>query len=363
MIEAISGKIAFVMERQAFFANQSEDPRLKETLGSFADDIPNRRLRLPTEQDLAELARFVEDNPLVSGNDLVLTRNQDEQKPKQKKAGWEPILSEPDPENQRFIVTYSGPYAQRLEIHRERAERLIDVGALDGKIIITDLVEDRNRSISGVNPDGSVSARRNLFWGQKPTAETESEDQKYLVLSTPDGWRVEISGQRILEGFTKKKSKKSLDERFATSFNEALGTALINIFRREKLTSEKDKTFWNRVAIGLLPASVTIMSAVQIFSQVGFKYPEMQVQADLLTYIHYNWLVNGMAYLMKIYTGFERINGFLRPEMRETETFYEKFIGLLYAALPSVEIDRYLRGLMFLNFKGRNMVRLVPQER
>lgn len=147
--------------------------------------------------------------------------------PKTAKDGpWEPFLNEPDSENQRFIVTYSGPYAQRLEINRKNAERLMEVAALDGKIVVTDLVPERGRSISGVNPDGSVSAKRRLFWGERFPTSVDEESKYSRITLIPEGWRVEIAGQKILEDLIERKSNKQLDRRFVIGFNGELKSAI-----------------------------------------------------------------------------------------------------------------------------------------
>src|SRR3990167_2727247 len=100
---------------------------------------------------------------------------------------WEPFNLDPfnlDPHpSQNFINLYGGPFSQQMELNRKNAERLLDVAAIEGKVILADKPMNRSRSIAGVNSDGSVTGRRRLFYGERIEDEDKSQS---LVKSFPE---------------------------------------------------------------------------------------------------------------------------------------------------------------------------------
>ena len=111
----------------------------------------------------------------------------------------------------------------------------MQAAGIEGKVILADKPMDKSRSIAGVNPDGSIAGRRRLSWGEKIQDENKSQS---LVKSIPQGWRIEIPGQDIMEELSRKESKKPL--------NKGSSQDLINPENssgrsdsKKKLTSEK----------------------------------------------------------------------------------------------------------------------------
>ena len=280
---------------------------------------------------------------LLAAFDDEISRQNPDLKGSGKKNDWEPFLNELN-EDQRVIVTYIGPYAQRLEINRKNAQRLIEVAALDGKIVVGDLVPDRNRSISGVNPDGSVTAGRRVFFGHKLGLPTEQEEKgEYRqVTSTPEGWRIEVAGQRILEDLAETESKVPLEERFLGRFKKEVRDSLSYILFEDKLSL---KTFPARsrfvvTIIQPLIGSTNLINGLQ----------PLDAMAIPLTFATWGAVNLTGRYLVK-HDGLSEY-----PWRRSLRSIYE-------VIMPPVEIDRYLRGLAFLNLKGRNLIRLAVPKR
>jgi|SRR3989344_3256598 len=242
---------------------------------------------------------------------------------------WEPFNTEPS-FNDRFINLYGGPFSQQMELNRKNAERLLDVAAIEGKVILADKPMNRSRSIAGVNSDGSVTGRRRLFYGERIEDEDKSQS---LVKSFPEGWRVEIPGQEILEELSRKGSEKPLNKRFASRFNQQLRQALSEIIIKEKLSAEKNPYFANNLLTSLL--APTIAAGWSAFGEFTLLEDISLIGPVLLSYGIVNFLAR-----------------FLNDERcRSLRSFYE-FL------MPLIEIDRVARGLLFANLKGRNLVRL-----
>lgn len=246
------------------------------------------------------------------------------------KTDWEPFNTEPTSE-QRFINLYGGVYSAQMELNRIKAEGLIRVAAIEGNIVLTSLSASRTRSIE-VNPDGSVTAKRRLFWGEKPVEDKENPYCK--VTSIPEGWRIEICDQRILDELLEKFAGEKLQKKFVATFNQFLRAGIWQALRKEKLTSVKDKEIGLKYTVeGLIVGSAPIfaLSGGYNIADVGF-FPGFFIAHDLINII--------VIVQKRGNRGRKTLN------------------SLIDYFMPFVEIDRVLRGSAYLNLKGRNLVRL-----
>ena len=250
---------------------------------------------------------------------------------KQKPNPWEPFNLEPHP-SQNFVNLYGGPYSQQMELNRANAERLLEVAGIEGKVILADRPMDRSRSVAGVNPDGSVTGRRKLFWGEKIEEEDKSQS---LVKSIPEGWRIEIPGQEILDELSRQENKKPLDQRFASGFNQIIRDSLMKIMFREKLTPDGGNSYKIRAACTI--ASLSLVIPLGIAYKFGNLTPAF-IALDVGSIFYMNFLAN---------LGIGRLWGLWSK--RSTEE------GILFP----IELDRYLRGIAFMKNKGRNLIRLA----
>jgi len=248
--------------------------------------------------------------------------------------GFEPFLTDPQPDTQRFINIYGGNYSQQMELNRLSVEELMRVGAYKGQIILTSLPPLRKRSLD-INADGSATAKRRLFWGEK--VEDEETIRPYQVLPIPQGWRVEINDQEILDDLTRQESRKPLEKRFVAEFNRNLRSALFEILRKEK-TGNRDTMFKLRIFATFLPL-------VAVFP----------VLSDGLTADDTLWII-GSCVSNYVFVNMLGIFSHNNPTVnfRNLESPYEIF-------MPQLEIDRWARGAAYLTLKGRNLARLSPQ--
>lgn len=276
-------------------------------------------LRQESTQEAVSMKEFTIFNRRSKGQDRKLGQN-----------GRVPFLDEPEPSQQKFVNLYGGPFAAQMQLNRNNAERLIKVAGIEGKIIMTDLPIDRRYSITGVNSDGSVTGRKGLFWGEKLEDERSPEA---LVKPIPEGWRIEIAGQEILDGLVRQRSQKPLDRRFIKRVNSCLRAAFSEIIIREKLTSEKNPHFISDLTLSVIHGSVPPLWLV-----IGGLNEYNIAWASILPFMTYAF-----------------INALREPSYRR------KIDHPIEYFFPYVEIDRVIRGLAFANLKGRNLVR--PKEK
>ena len=248
--------------------------------------------------------------------------------------GFEPFLTEPQPDNQRFINMYGGNYSQHMELNRLRAEELMRVGAFNGQIVLTSSSSLR-RTSPDVNPDGSVTAKRGLFWGEQ--VQEEETARPYQVLPIPQGWRVEIRDQEILDYLAREQSTKPLDKRFVVQFNRNLRSAFFEILKKEKI-GDRDPDFKWKIFLTLPPSIILSISV-----------------ADGLTVEESFWITvfTALFYSNINLFGKDRLNSRAHT-FRNLESPYEFF-------MPPVEFDRWVRGAAYLTLKARNLVRLHSQ--
>lgn len=260
---------------------------------------------------------------------------------------WEPFNLEPNP-HQRFVNLYGGPFSALMEFSRANADRLLEVAGIQGDVILTDVPMDRNRGIAGVNADGSVSKKRNLFFGEK----LEEDQSRTLVRPTSDGWKIEIPGQEIMEQLSRQESKTPLDKRFTARFNQVVRDSLREIIFKEKLTAEKDKY----IRFKIINSSAVYLCSFGMLKLSDLMAPSDSVGAKIGEAPNYIFIPSGIA-LGLMMQGLLHVSTKRRiyhpEENRSLTEPYEYF-------MPYVEIDRYTRGIAFMKNKGRNLVRLKP---
>ena len=245
---------------------------------------------------------------------------------------WEAFLAEQNPQN-KVQINYEGPFAQRLEINRANAERFAGIGAIDNQIVIKDLPNSRARQIDSINADGSTTQKRSVFFGQKLQSEGAARS---LVTPAPGAYIVAINGERILQEEQEKDSKKPLDVRFAKKFNEELGASLISVLRKEKLSIQTvyDKARLHITVIPLMFEAVDFVDGVQV------------------------WDLSGVVVTGMVYATMNTLSELLVRRGSSPEHMGRKHNSSYQLFMPPVEIDRFARGIAFLNIKGRNLVRV-----
>lgn len=174
-----------------------------------------------------------------------------EQRPKN---GWEPILESPP--SDLFVCNYGGPFAQQLELNRGAIGRFLRIAALDGRVLLT---EDKYRPpqlTPDLNPDGSITGRGSLRWGEKPQVEKRKGSNYYLVKMDPKGWTVSINGGLIMEELVEnnKDGAGKIGSQFARRFNGYFRDCLRTSLLKDKLTWEGDPIVLGRIlgSVGLL---------------------------------------------------------------------------------------------------------------
>ena len=153
------------------------------------------------------------------------------------------------------------------------------------------------------------------------------------VTATPGGWKVEFDAQKILQELKDEGNKKPLEQRFASATNRALRKSLIRLMLREKLTSEKDhELFWLKCFVSSVP--VPYFLGFHIAGGIPFNIQTFSFDAIAVLFI--------FSFPNLVYPKLEK-----------------HWKDRLF--LPSVEIDRVIRGLAFAHLKGRSLVRLAAR--
>lgn len=189
----------------------------------------------------------------------------------------------------------------------------------------------RQRSIEA-NPDGSVSAKRNLIFGEDLEEKENRENPLKRVVSIPEGWRIEINDARITEGLMQKKlTGEQLKKQFVEKFNGLVRQGIKECIVREKLTSVKDKNFKFRLGFDIWNWSIIIN--------------------DLSRHI-----VIGTSLQLMIITCLNAINKISPfPEIFWTGRLHTDHIWEFF--MTFVEIDKVAETFAYLSTKGRRLVK------
>lgn len=142
--------------------------------------------------------------------------------------------------------------------------------------------------------------------------------RKHQVGKVPYGWQIEIDGEKIQEGLKAEGDRRPVGEQFAIEFEKSLRKSLINILIRENLGLDS-KGINAYVTTFFMPLLVS--AGISLSEGIESGYTALQYMA-ILNYVALNIL--------------SRVVG--QP------------LG--------VEANRVARGLLFINHKGRDLVRL-----
>jgi len=259
------------------------------------------------------------------------------EEPKLKRAdGFEPFVNPEPSENTLFVNGYNGNFTQKMDLNRKGVARVLQIAHLDGQVFLTTLSLNRQKSIEA-NPDGSVSAKRFLLYQEK-AGEDEKDSPLSRVVAVPQGWRIEINDQRLMDELTERKlSGEELKKAFINKFNGFFKAGILKAVWREKMSSEKDEYFRNKLFFSVLCPASQIMLSVLL--------RETPLQAVIIDSVI-------------IFTLYGLINLRRRSHFRAIKFSPARNIDhpLEYFA-PLVEIDKVARTFAFLSLKGRKLVR------
>lgn len=258
---------------------------------------------------------------------------------------WVPFLDNPQPED-NFVVLYGGPFASLLQYNSENAERLLKVAGFDGRVVVSDLdpnfVPSTTTITPDLNADGSIARRKpspaDLF--KKPGYSQEGKFSR--IQTTPEGVRIEIAGGRILESLReldrRQHNNRRIDERFLKIFNTELRKSMTKALWEEKISVHNFRDALNHLE--------TIVGSSIPFAALGDGADVSDVRS-LFWPLGLWTFVNLSGYTMGRFVG---------KKMGRT---IESPAEIMF---PPDDVDRFTRGMAFLEIKGRNLVRLKPQE-
>lgn len=157
------------------------------------------------------------------------------------------------PPSDKFVCTYGGPFAQNLLLDRPQVDRFLAITALDGRVLLQESKVRRPKVVpDGINPDGSVTARRSLTWGEKVEVEDSKRVNPYFQVE-PDqaGWVISVNGGLLLDDLMKdgKTSAREATGKFAKRFDYYTRVGLKEALLKDKLTTAKDKYILGRGAV------------------------------------------------------------------------------------------------------------------
>lgn len=334
--------------------------RPTETRMTFPPVNPNyseRKVNIFPEKKAGVEARIRELSQM-----LFAERKKDEElegQPREKTPqtdGFEPFVNPEPISNPIFINGYTGNFAQRMELNRKGVEKVLKIAHLDGKVVLVSMPSSRTRSVDA-NPDGTVTGKRNLFWGEK--IENDEENPLRQVIATPQGWRIEINDTRIREELEKKNpTGKKLQAEFTKHFNEQLKQGLLESIQREKLSSEKDEHFKGKLLYAtLLPILTQVVAGAPIFINHPFRATLFGVGSTILSYIVFNLFGELRKGEMR---NIENILKELDPNFNPRKfSVYRHTDSLFEDLMPQIEIDKVARTWIFLSLKGRTLVKEI----
>jgi hypothetical protein len=183
--------------------------------------------------------------------------------------GWEPITEVNPSEN--FMCTYGGSFAQNLAINRRQIETFLDIASLDGRVLLQESKVKKPQTLpDGINPDGSVSGRGSLRWGQKIETEDSKKKQNPYFQVEPDeaGWVISVNGDLIQADLAKKGLPgREMAEPFADKFEFFTRVGLKEALLKDKFSYAKDQALSGR----FLPTGITYLEYYKLITNPGLE--------------------------------------------------------------------------------------------
>lgn len=264
----------------------------------------------------------------------------------QRKNTFEPFINPEHNPNNLFVNNYGGSYGKNMELDRKGIEAVLRIAHLNGKVFLSSMPKSRDRSLEGVNKDGSVEVKKTLMLED----ETQGKDENNPLLRTvpiPEGWRIEINDEMMMEELQKKKlTGKKLQGKFVQGFNGVFTTSVFECIRREKLSSVKDRHFREK----LMALYALTVPPLQLASMILVMFRDADQLESLIEI--------GSAYFLITLVG----NFYMDHKKKSLEypdSFYlSRPIDHPWEyILPPVEIDKVARTLVLLSLPGKKLVK------
>lgn len=165
---------------------------------------------------------------------------------------WYPISEIPPAGN--LMVTYGGPYSEQLLLNIGAVQRFLDVASLDGgyahrRLLIEEsTIQGPRKILDGINPDGSVTARRSLTWEERREVDERRVNPYLQVEPDASGWVISINGSLIRKdladgGLVFREAARPFSRRFNDLVHEGLQKAVL----KDKCTFQSDPFLGGRI--------------------------------------------------------------------------------------------------------------------
>lgn len=328
-------------EREPIRSSFEQGKDLNPLRWSF-NDVAGGIYRTNEEQDLGERLEEIRFGLHQESNNHGREGGDSKDTHDQRSDGSEPFLNLEFKEEDLFVNSYGGNYAQVMQLNRKGVERVLKIAHLEGKVHLTNLQPNRSRAEVHGN---ELAAKRRLFFAEK-IEDNAKENPLYRVVSTPEGWRIAINDRRIMEDLNEKKlTGEKLQRTFIKKFNQLLNKSVFECIRKEKTTGIKDKYFIRKALIvAINPGTTLSLWASGVF----------HLDTSLTTYFVIAVGSNLVGLLGKLQT--ERLGIFSSAYIgRKLDAPWEYL-------MPQVEIDKVARAYAYLTGKGRTLVREVGKE-
>lgn len=258
---------------------------------------------------------------------------------KERKNTFEPFTEPDDNPNNLFVNGYGGNFAQNMELDRKGIEAVLKIAHLNGRVFLFAMPKSRDRSLNGVNEDGSADATETVLFDENQEDLEDEKNPLFRTVPVPEGWKIEINDEMMLEKLQEERlTGKKLQAKFVQGFNGIFTAAVFECIRREKLTGVKDEFFGEKRKSSLF--CIGYQSVVTAAFAINSSDP-LRVS-----------IIGGSLYLLT------NLGGNILTS-RNKRSFYEaRQIDHLWEYLmPPLEIDKVARAFAFLSFPGKKLVR------
>lgn len=270
-----------------------------------------------------------------------------------KNSFWEPVL-ESNPSD-RFICTYGGPLAQHLQINRSVVDKFLNIASLDGRVLLTESKRHRPRIAPDINPDGSVTAKGILKWGEKPALEEKKDNVYFQVEPDQEGWVISLNGRAIHDDLMEKTKKGSREVCQGTveKLDYYLRVGLKESLLKDKLTTAKDPYIKGRM---LAPLIIFLPNSVLV--------PNIILARPFYSHLPIYWSIGCYMFISFLANWAWRKEHYMDKKDKDPEIFLDNDGGRMWfnpfrrtvekgweVLAPPIEADRVLAAYAYLDYQ------------
>lgn len=266
--------------------------------------------------------------------------------------GKEQQVYQPTHDTQISLDEYRGVASDIMSVNPPVADGFMRVSDLRRNIVVVQRAEQRVVNYDQVGPVKTGKILNIPIFERTPASSEISYDE--------DSWFISVDDQTLARRSSEEtgKGSKKFDEVFTAQFQKEINARIKQLLLREKIIAQGDDpglTFYGYLPIAIIPAAILTDPEVMpaLLEKPGNLLAALALVYGFssITNISSTIVTESFSYLLdKLDSDRKRPRHFNHPFIRKGAK------GFLQAPLPSIPVDRLIRGRLYLAQHGKEII-------